>query len=189
MRESWKDVKGYEGLYQVSSFGRVKRMTKKVYNPGTYSGECTYREKLLSPHIDSVGYYQILLRNKNKIKRVRVHRIVAEAFIDNPNELPVINHKDGNKLNNNIDNLEWCSHSHNTKEAFRIGLAHHKSLWGSEHPKAKVVYQFDKNNNFIKRWDCIADAQRELRVHGANIYKCCVGKYKTAGGFIWKYNI
>ena len=118
MKEVWKDVKGYEGLYQVSSFGRVKRMTKKVYNPGTYGGECTYREKLLSPYIDSAGYYQILLRNKNKIKRVRVHRIVAEAFIDNPNELPVINHKDGNKLNNNIDNLEWCSQAHNTKEAF-----------------------------------------------------------------------
>ena len=120
IKEIWKDVKGYEGLYQVSNLGRIKSFN------GYDGHKYIRREKILNPYKQKSGenYYRSvvkLIKNKNS-KDYKVHRLVAKAFIPNPNNLPVINHIDGNPLNNRIDNLEWCTQKHNVEHAINMGL-------------------------------------------------------------------
>jgi len=105
MEEIWKDIKDYEGLYQVSNFGRVKSI---------------YRIRI--QHINEFGYYRIVLSKNSKLKTFSTHRLIAEVFLENPNNLPEINHKDGNKQNNCVSNLEWCTSSYNQIHAFKTGL-------------------------------------------------------------------
>lgn len=118
MQEIWKDVKGYEGLYQVSNLGRVKSI--QYFNHK--NNKAYTRNRLLKPIINEKGYARVDLFKNKKSKRVRIHRLVAETFIPNMYNLPEINHIDGNKQNNCIDNLEWCTHKHNMKEAYKLGL-------------------------------------------------------------------
>lgn len=159
MEEIWKDIKGYEGLYQVSNFGRIKSIKRKNTKGGI--------RKL---NVDKYGYNYIILYNYDIIKTLKVHRLVAKAFIPNPNNLPQINHKDKNRKNNRVDNLEWCDVTYN------IQYSH-----------AKPIIQYDINNKFIKRWKCIREAGRLLKINNGDISKCCKGKKKTAGGYIWQY--
>jgi len=117
MNEIWKDIKEYEGLYQVSSLGKIRRIRfiNNIVNKP--------QVRILSTRkIDNLGYPTVCLCKNNHTKYKRVHRIVAETFILNPLNLPCVNHKDGNKTNNNVDNLEWCTHSYNTKHALKNGL-------------------------------------------------------------------
>lgn len=112
MREIWKDIKGYEGLYQVSNLGRVKHLSTTVIRK---DGRCVhFKEHFVVCNIAPMGYYMFdLHRYGSKRKRVYLHRVIAETFIPNPDNLPCINHKDENKLNNSIENLEWCSYQYN----------------------------------------------------------------------------
>lgn len=105
--ENWKDIKNYEGLYQISNFGNVKSLITN---------------KILKPSIDRYGYTRFSATRDKKQKTLRIHRLVGECFISNPNNLPQLNHIDGNKLNNNYLNLEWCSDSDNKKHAYKQGL-------------------------------------------------------------------
>ena len=109
MKEVWKDVHGFEEAYQVSNFGRIKRKKR------TDSSNRTRKERIMSPSIYSNGYMNVELRMNNKKRRTSVHRLVAEAFIDNPLNLPQINHKDENKVNNHVSNLEWCTARYNIR--------------------------------------------------------------------------
>lgn len=106
MKESWRDVKNYEGLYQVSNTGKVKSLARTYKNR-----KC--EEIIKSPSLASKGYYRLPLCKEGKIKYYYIHRLVAEAFIPNPNNYKMVNHKDENKLNNNANNLEWCTHTYN----------------------------------------------------------------------------
>lgn len=115
IEEIWKDIKGYVGLYQISNLGRVKSL-KRI----TVDGK-TIKERILKPGTDKPGYEFIILRKNNKSHNLMIHRLVAEAFIENPNKYSCVNHKDGNKLNNNVSNLEWCTYSYNLKHAILIG--------------------------------------------------------------------
>ena len=188
--EIWKDIEGYEGLYQVSNLGNVRSLDriKKQFN---HNGIATirYKGKLLKKRIQKgTGYNTITLYDNNSNPKIKsVHRLVAETFIPHPNNYPVINHKDGNKLNNEVDNLEWCTISYNVKHAYKIGLAKVKKLYGKENPKAKKVKQYDLENNFIKLWHSIIDASKELKIDSSSITAVCRNKRKTAGGYIWKY--
>ena len=119
------------------------------------------------------------LSKKGKTLKKYVHRLIAEAFIPNPNNYPYINHKNENKLDNRIENLEWCTPQYNINYGTRNERAK-KSLY-------KSVIQIDKNNKIIKKWDSINEAQKEFKIK--NISTCCKGKRKTAGGFIWKYEM
>ena len=112
--EIWKDIEGFEGSYQVSNFGNVKSLPKLVYvsNP-KFTGYRQTKERLLKSGKTKMGYKLVILRKDNKSKSVYVHRLVAKAFIPNPNNLPEVNHKDENPLNNDVNNLEWCTHSYN----------------------------------------------------------------------------
>lgn len=162
MKEIWKDVIGYEGLYQVSNLGNVKSVKK---------------DKKLS--ILKSGRYNHLSLSKNgTIKNHSIHRLVAQAFIPNPNNYNIINHKDENTRNNCVDNLEWCSQSYNINYGTR-----------KEKVKNKLsisINQYDMDNNFIKKWNCMQDAIKFY--NNFHICSVCKGLRKSASGYIWRYN-
>lgn len=195
MKEIWKDIPEYEGLYQISNLGKVKSLERKVKNKNGYR---IVKEKILKNIINSKGYYIVILRKNNKNDLRLVHRLIGENFIPNPNNYPCINHIDGNKQNNNIKNLEWCTYQHNIKEAFRLGLNKYTykknfntKYWlgkkGKYHSKSKAIIQYDEHNNIIKVWDSIIDASRELNICNIYISNVCRGRQKTAGGYKWKF--
>ena len=168
MKEIWKDIKNYEGHYQVSNLSRVKSLN---YNH-------TGKEKILKLNKDKDGYLQVTLC-KNNIKKVyKVHRLVAQAFIPNPNNLPQINHKDENKTNNNVDNLEWCDRKYNQNYGTRTERVAEKL--------SKPVLQYDLEGNFIKEWKSTRECGRNGFCN-QHIAACCRGELKTHKGFIWRY--
>lgn len=143
------------------------------------------REKILKINYDKMGYPIVGLSKNGKLRTRTIHRLVAETFIDNPNNYAIINHKDCNKTNNNIENLEWCTQKHNVMESFRNGLQ--KAPKGKESTSSKKVLQYDLQGNFIRKWDCTMDIQRELGIANQHISACCLGKYKSSNGYIWRY--
>ena len=126
--ETWKDIVGFESLYQVSNLGRIKALPKKVYNSGLLnSNKCFIsKEKILKPSTISKGYKGITLTKEGKRYPKKVHRLVAMAFIPNPYNKSQINHIDCNKANNCVENLEWCTNGENQKHAFKHGLNSNK---------------------------------------------------------------
>ena len=165
MTEVWKDVLGYEGLYQVSSLGRVKRLHKNG------------KENILTGKKDKDGYTEIILSKSRKKKYFRLHRIVADAFIPNPANKPQINHKDRDKQNNTVANLEWVTGSENVLHTFATGRRVHK----------RPVLQYTRNMELVSSWDSIREAGRTLKIAENNINACCHGRFPTAGGFVWRY--
>jgi hypothetical protein len=120
-----------------------------------------------------------------------IHRLLAETFIPNPDNKPCVNHIDGNKLNNTVDNLEWCTYSENHLHAYKNNLmkAPWKNKKGKDFPLSKKVDQYDKKGNFIRTWDSIADVERELKLESSSISLCCRNiSYKSVGNYVWKYN-
>lgn len=193
-KEIFKPIKDFEGLYEISNMGDVKSLDKewKVLN---YKSKkyvtVKMKSKILKCSISHCGYKQAQLSKNGKIVSKTIHRLVAEAFIPNPDNLPCVNHIDCNKMNNNVDNLEWCTYSYNEKHAFKNGLLkiHTKGKFSKDSYVAKAVNQYDLEGNFIKQWDCISDATRELHIDGGRITKCCQHKKycHSAGGFKWEY--
>lgn len=178
MKEIWKDIKGYEGLYQVSNLGRVRSLPRNG----------TVKEiRLLKQHVKNSGYYIVILSKNNNQKCKTVHRLVAETFIENPKGYLVVNHKDENKKNNNVDNLEWCTQKYN------INYGHCRRNMSLNHSrvgrKGKAINQFDKNMNLINTFDSITDAGEKTKINYRNIGMCCRNQRKTAGNYIWKYAI
>lgn len=160
-REIWKDCKGYEGKYQVSNQGRVWSVKSQKY---------------LKPWLNSNGYWAVQLMAPNgKRKDELVHRLVALAFIENPNNLPQVNHKDENKQNCNADNLEWCDAKYNLNYGTR-------SLRASQ-SNSIPVYCVELDRVF----NSITEAQEILHLDKSNIVAVCKGKRKTCGGYHWQY--
>lgn len=184
MQEIWKDIEGYEGLYQVSNLGRVRRLTEWCGN----GNQKKYRDKvsIKTLTIDNVGYNTVTLYKNNVGKKIRVHRLVASAFLRNEANKATVNHIDGNKTNNNVENLEWATYSENEKHAHKTGLK--RALRSKEHPLSKSVIQYDIKGNYIKTWDSIMDVERELKISNSSVCQCCLKRLKTAGGYVWKYN-
>ena len=181
MNEIWKNIKDYEGLYQISNLGRVRSLKRNNTNG-----------KILKTAINKRGYVIAYFSKNNKKYAKKIHRLVAEAFIDNLENKSQVNHIDGNKQNNNINNLEWVSQSENCKHAYQNKLFEkqrnnaRKKL--SEHSTAKIVNQLDKNGNFIKKWYSIKEAGIFFgNDKPTSIVNCCKGRNKTAYGFKWEY--
>ncbi len=146
MIEQWKSIKDFEDLYEISTFGRVKALKKKVYY---IDGRIrNYEEKILKPRIDGRGYYFVTLHGKT-IEQLRVHRLVSEAFIDNSNNKPCVNHKDSNRLNNRVDNLEWCTYSENTVHGIRAGNINNPAKKISAET-AIQIREYKKNNTITQ---------------------------------------
>ena len=130
-KEIWKDIPEYKGLYQVSNYGNIRSMDTIINCKGAKNIDKHIRYgKILRQNKTTTGYYYVNLSKQGKVKNMRVHRLVALTFIDNPNNYLLINYIDGNKLNNKVENLEWCNHSYNLKEAYRIGLRKKKRYFG-----------------------------------------------------------
>lgn len=175
--EIWKDVKGYENIYQVSNTGKIKSLN---YNH-------TGREKIMNPSVDKDGYQRVCLRKNRKFKNFRVHRLVAEAFIPNPNNLSFINHKSEIKTQNNVENLEWCDAKYNNNYGTRKERVAEKQINGK---KSKPVLKIDPiSNEIVAEYPSLREVQRQLGYSKGNISKCCNNKpkYNTAYGYKWKY--
>lgn len=177
MDEIWKDIEGYEGLYQVSNLGNIKSFARR----GTQSR----KEKVLKPTEEPNNYLSVFLYKNGVSKKTFVHRLVAKAFLSNEKSLPQVNHINGRKSDNRAVNLEWCTAKENEKHAFETGL--HKVISGDEHYASKTIIQYSKDKTFIKEWACTRQIEKELGISHSNISRCCQHKRKTAGGYIWEY--
>lgn len=159
------------GLYQVSNFGRVKSLSKKA-------GTSPREEKILKHSFTRTGYLRVCLRKDNKNHAKNIHNLVANAFIENKENKPQINHVDGDKTNNHVNNLEWVTRSENINHAYKNGLIQHKT---------REVIQYDMEMKYIKTWNSIKAASKELNILQSNITLCCQEKIKYAKGYIWRY--
>lgn len=137
MEEIWKDIIGYEGLYQISNLGRVKSLERLVVCGHPKSKPRRKKEKILNENFDSCGYKHVQLNHKNKFKSFKIHRLIAIHFIPNPFNHPVINHINGIKTDNRLENLEWCTHKHNIQHAIKTGLVKRKT--GEKHQNSKLT--------------------------------------------------
>lgn len=160
--EIWCPIKGYENLYEVSDQGRVKSIG--------YG-----KERIMKPQRNKTCYLMVGLRKNREQKWYLVHRLVAQAFIPNPDNLPQVNHRDEDKTNNFVHNLEWCDRKYNCN-------------YGTRNQRiSKPVLQFTKDGELVKDWKSTNDVERNLNYSHSNISECCLGKRKTANGFVWKY--
>lgn len=166
----WKDIPNYEGLYQVSNYGDVKNVR---------------RNKILRQCKHRLGYMSVMLYKNKQPKRLMVHRLVAMTFLENCQSLECVNHKDENKSNNHVDNLEWCSREYNMQYG-TLNARISKKRGHMARRKRKVV-QINQHGNVVKTWESIAQASVETGTSRTSIYKCCNGLHKTANGFAWSY--
>lgn len=173
MVEIWKAIQGYEGLYQVSNLGNVKSLNwaNKGFPQNLY----------LKKHCR--GYLQVELSKNGKKTMITVHRLVANAFLSNPQGLPVINHKDENKRNNCVDNLEWCTHSQNMMCYF----ANHDSPNSKPLNVHEVIAQKDLDGNVLKIWENAITIKHSLGLNEWAIRECCRGNRNTAYGYKWQF--
>ena len=179
MGEIWKDIEGYENLYQVSNMGNVKSLDR-IDSMGRH-----VKGGLMSLTPVKDGYLQASLSKDGDNKKYKVHRLVCKAFIPNPENKSEIDHINGDKTDNRVENLRWCTHKENMNNPLILDIFKHRV--GVKNGFSKSVIQFTKDNELIRKWDCIADIKRELGIEVSNISYCCSGKRKTAGGFRWKY--
>lgn len=170
--EEWRDVVGYEGLYQISNLGQVRNVkTGKIR--AQQNGDGGYKFVILH---DSKGGRRPLTKG--------IHRLMAEAFIPNPDNKPCVNHKDENTSNNTLDNLEWVTYQENNVYGTRLERAAE-----AEFDKGKTVYRFTKSGELIDSFPSLSTAARFLGVHVAHISHCCLGERKSAYGYKWSFEL
>lgn len=170
--EVWKDINEYVGLYKVSNTGKIISMKKG---------------KEMTLHVDVYGYPIVTLYKDKKHKTHKVHRLVAIAFIPNPNNYPSVNHKDENKKNNHIDNLEWSSCFYNANYGSR-----NKNISKTQTNRidqARPVLQFTRSGLLVSEFESVREAERQTGIYRSNIIACCKGnkRHPAAGGFVWRY--
>lgn len=181
--EIFKDVTDYEGLYQISNYGNVKSL----------GNDKSRKEKILKPQADGGGYLQVILCKDGKMKHHKVHRLVANAFIDNPDNLPQVNHRDECKTNNTVDNLEWCTNEYNTNYGTRNQRMAETQTNRTD--QSIPIDMLTKDGELVLTFPSLHEAMRWLRnndypsASDGNIIKCCKGieHYNTAYGFKWRY--
>ena len=193
-QEIWKDIPWYEWLYQVSSLGNIKSLDR-LKNGRILWHLSVVKWKTLSKLKDKDWYLKVWIKVNWIQKNFKLHRLVARTFIENPENKPQVNHKDWNKLNNCIDNLEWCTASENQKHSINVlwnktmfSINHYNKwkFWKDNHT-SKKINQYDLNWNFIKVWYWALEINRILNINNNGIRMCCRWKQKTAWWFIWKY--
>ena len=184
----WRWIQGYEHMYQVSNDGLVRSVDRYVYcevSPDNLQFLCG---KILKQRKNHKGYPVVYLSKYGKQSTRVVHRLVAKAFIPNPNNLPQVNHKDGNKENNNVCNLEWCTNSENQIHAWKTGLQPDYEHSNGRGRPAKPVAMIDlQTNKIINTFPTIASAGRTTGINEFNIRSVCNGHRNRAGGYGWKF--
>ena len=177
MIEIWRDITDYPN-YQVINLGNVKNIKTN---------------KMLKPFVSN-RYLKVALSNNSEIKHFPIHRLVASAFIPNPDDKPQVNHKDGYKLNNNVENLEWVTKKENIRHAWNTGLCENARYNLQNHyiksieKRKRKIKQYDIQGNFIEEYGSIIEASKKYNIASTNIKNACKGIYKTSCGFIWKYS-
>ena len=170
----WKPLERYNGLYLVSDEGHVFSVRSN---------------KVLKPQVSNMGYWRIELNLNGKRQKEGVHRLVAECFIPNPDNLPFVNHKDENPLNNRVDNLEWCTPKYNSNYGNCQAKRKRNTTYytGAENAKSKTVYQYDLEGNFIAEYGSTHEAARMTGLSPTCIAKAAHGSLKQYVGFVWSY--
>lgn len=179
MEEVWKSILGYEGMYEISNLGRIRSLDRYVQYPRY---KCFVKGRIIKPCVCKNGYYEAHLHMNGKRKAYLLHRLVASAFIHNPDNLPEVNHKDENPSNNCADNLEWCTSKYNANYGTRNERCFHKY-------QQKPINQLSLNGEFIKRWNGIGEAAKSLGIDDSHIIRVCQKKKRSisAGGYKWEY--
>lgn len=190
--EEWRDIKGYEKFYQVSNLGRVRSLDRVVVKirykkqlPSSLKGY------ILKPNKDKDGYLYVVLVKDKQRKTLKIHRLVAQAFIPNSDNLPQVNHKNEDKTDNFVyvdldgtintekSNLEWCDNQYNCN----YGTHNQRSA----EKRSKPVLQYSLEGEFVKEWVSASEVQRQTGFDRRNVSSCCRGKQKSSKGYIWKY--
>lgn len=192
MTEIWEDIPGYEGLYQVSNHGRVKCLPKVWFSGMGNNIKRSLPERIKGVRSTGNGYNQTTLHKDGVAINYTIHRLVAQSFIPNPDNKPQINHKDGNKKNNHVSNLEWCTSAENVNHSWDMGLSKvypgfGQNNGGANNGNAKKVIQMDVNGKIIKEWGYVEQAASELGFGAHNISACACNRQITAHGYKWKY--
>lgn len=202
--EIWKEVPGFEGVLEVSTEGRVKRLARMV--PSYNNGYVPIKEQIIEPRLNSKGYKQVSVRTNHKKHHLFVHRLVALAFIPNPENKPAVDHINTNKLDNNVENLRWATHSENSRNPLTnahisAGLKG-KIPWNKgesfctkkpqeynphEHWFNKKIKQYDLDGNFIKEWGSLKEASISIGACYSSISNCIHGRAFSAGGYRWTF--
>lgn len=176
--EQWKDIKGFEEFYQISNFGRIKSKDRYLRTCG--NGIRFVKGRIIKPVICTNGYYEAHLRVNGKRTVKMLHRVVAEAFIENPDNLPEVNHKDENPANNHVENLEWCTSKYNANYGTRNQrMVKDKYL--------KPITMIGYNGEEIKTFKSLKEAAVETGADSSSLIRVCKGKQKTCVGYKWKY--
>src|SRR5574344_275820 len=185
--EVWKPIQDYPN-YDVSNYGNVK--SKKRESNCCYNSKRTTKDRIIKQSTNLKGYYTVCLFKNGKHTKT-VHKLVASTFLDNRENYNCVNHIDGNKKNNNVENLEWCSYSHNIKESYRLNLqrpSENQKEVARQYciaNKIKSIVQLDMNGNFIKEWKSAVEAENKLNINRKNISQCITKRNKSAGGYKW----
>lgn len=184
--EKWKDIKGYEGYYQISNLGNVKSLKRVVDT--IIGGKLTINEKKLSTNTIENKYVRVMLRGSAGNKLFLVHRLVASHFIENPGNLPVVNHKDEIKSNNWFDNLEWCTTKYNnTYGSSKERMMLHQGFKDAHEKRKKKIYQYYYNGMFLKTWNSIGDAIKNSKCSAKSIRESLKSTHEEFELYIWKY--
>lgn len=190
--EIWKDIENYEGYYQISNLGRLKSLERNIprFNNGKIR-DYIQKERIVKLNKNSKnGYYKVYLRKNNEYKRFYIYRLVARYFLTDGlekynNKKFNVNHKDGNKINNNVENLEWVTRSENSIHSYYILNNKIKNNVENIYPKRKVL-QLDRYTlKEINRFESIREAKEKTKIN--HISCVCRGERKTAGGYVWRY--
>jgi hypothetical protein len=193
MQEIWIDIKGFEDIYQISKSGKVRSKSHLVTTNDKRGWSYSYitKEKILKNVKSSVGYAQVNLYDsrRKKFSIINVHRLVALHFIPNLENKEFVNHRDGNKMNSNSTNLEWCTRSENMRHAYDVLKMTKSGLgrFGKDSNKSVSVLQLSKTGKKIRKWDSMSDAWREEGFRPDGICRACSGYKKYYKGYKWKY--